>query len=75
VAAIADPVDYAASLGRFAEEVRGAAPAEGIDRVRLPGDIEWERHRQSLAAGIALPADVRAKLAEAGAIVDLETRW
>jgi LDH2 family malate/lactate/ureidoglycolate dehydrogenase len=75
VAAIADPVDYAASLGRFAEEVRGAAPAEGIDRVRLPGDIEWERHRQSLAAGLALPADVRAKLAEAGAIVDLETRW
>jgi LDH2 family malate/lactate/ureidoglycolate dehydrogenase len=75
VAAIADPVDYAASLGRFAEEVRGAAPAEGIDRVRLPGDIEWERHRQSLAAGIALPADVRAKLAEAGAIVDLEARW
>jgi LDH2 family malate/lactate/ureidoglycolate dehydrogenase len=75
VAAIADPVDYAASLGRFAEEVRGAAPAEGIDRVRLPGDIEWERHRQSRAAGIALPADVRAKLAEAGAIVDLETRW
>jgi LDH2 family malate/lactate/ureidoglycolate dehydrogenase len=75
VAAIADPVDYAASLGRFAEEVRGAAPAEGIDRVRLPGDIEWERHRQSRAAGIALPADVRAKLAEAGAIVDLEARW
>ena len=75
VAAIADPVDYAASLGRFAEEVRGAAPAEGIDRVRLPGDIEWERHRQSRAAGIALPADVRAKLAEAGEIVDLDASW
>jgi LDH2 family malate/lactate/ureidoglycolate dehydrogenase len=75
VAAIADPDAYAASLAGFAAEVRGAAPAEGIDRVRLPGDIEWERHRQSRAAGIALPADVRAKLAEAGAIVDLETRW
>ena len=75
VAAIADPDAYAASLARFAAEVRGAAPAEGSDRVRLPGDLEWERYRHSLAAGIALPADVRAKLAEAHAIVDLEWSW
>jgi len=75
VAAIADPDAYAESLARFAAEVRGAAPAEGTDRVRLPGDLEWERHRHSLAAGIALPADVRGKLAEAGAIVDLGSAW
>ena len=75
VAAIADPAEYAESLARFAAEVRGAAPAEGTDRVRLPGDIEWERHRHSLAAGIALPADVRSKLAEAGAIVDVGLPW
>jgi LDH2 family malate/lactate/ureidoglycolate dehydrogenase len=75
ISAIADPDAYAVSLARFAAEVRGAAPAEGVDRVRLPGDLEWERHRRSRAAGIALPADVRAKLAEAGAIVDLEPSW
>lgn len=75
VAAIADPDAYAESLARFAAEVRGAAPAEGTDRVRLPGDLEWERHRHSLAAGITLPADVRSKLAEAGGIVDLESTW
>jgi LDH2 family malate/lactate/ureidoglycolate dehydrogenase len=75
VAAVTDPDAYAASLARFAAEVRGAEPAEGTDRVRLPGDIEWERHRHSAASGIPLPADVRAKLAEAGAIVDLEARW
>ena len=75
VAAVADAEDYAASIVRFAAEVRGAEPAEGVDQVRLPGDIEWERYRWSIASGIALPADVRGKLAEAGAIVDLEIRF
>ena len=75
VSAIADPDAYGESLARFAAEVRGAAAADGSDRVRLPGDLEWEQYRHSLAAGIALPADVRAKLAEAGEIVDLDASW
>ncbi|RLS29389.1 MAG: Ldh family oxidoreductase [Planctomycetota bacterium] len=72
VATVADPEEYRQSINRFAAEVRGAAPATGTDRVRLPGDIEWEHYRRSVAAGIHLPADVRGKLAEAAGIVDLE---
>lgn len=72
VAAVAAPEAYAAGMARFTAEVRGAAPADGTDRVRLPGDLEWERRRSALAEGIALPADVRGKLAEAGRLVGLE---
>lgn len=72
VAAIAGPEAYAAAMARFAAEVRGAAPAEGTDRVRLPGDLEWERHRRAAVEGIPLPADVRSKLAEAARMVGLE---
>ena len=72
VTAIASPEEYGAGMARFAAEVRGAAPAEGTDRVRLPGDLEWERRRRALADGILLPDDVRGKLAEAGRIVGLE---
>ena len=72
---VADPAEYAAGMARFAAEVRGAAPAEGTDRVRLPGDLEWERRRRALAEGIPLPTDVREKLAEAGTIVGLGLPW
>lgn len=71
VGAVADPAEYAAAMARFAAEVRGAAPAEGTDRVRLPGDLEWERRRRALAEGIPLPADVCDKLALAAGIVGL----
>ena len=72
VAAIADRSAYAAGMARLADEVRGAAPAEGTDRVRLPGDLEWDRRRHALAEGLSLPEDVRGKLCEAGRIVGLE---
>jgi len=72
VATIADPATYAAGMARLAAEVRGAAPAEGTDRVRLPGDLEWERRRRALADGIALPTDVRGKLAEAAGLAGLD---
>lgn len=75
IRAIADPDAHGPSLARFADEVRGAAAAEGSDGARLPGDLEWEQYRHSRAAGIALPADVRANLAEAGGIVDLGLSW
>lgn len=72
VAAVAPAAEYAERTRRFAEEVRSAAPAEGADRVRLPGDPEWERRRRALDEGLFLPADVREKLVEAGRLVGLE---
>lgn len=39
-------------------EVRNSPCATGVDRIYLPGEMEWERRGKALAEGIALPADV-----------------
>ncbi|MEO6435952.1 MAG: Ldh family oxidoreductase [Tepidisphaeraceae bacterium] len=39
-------------------QMRGAPRASGTERIYVPGEMEWERREQSLAEGIALPADV-----------------
>ena len=64
-ATIAGPDAYAAAITRLAAEIRAAPPAVGCDRVRLPGDLEWERRGRALVDGIDLPEDVRAALRRA----------
>jgi len=56
-------------LGAFRErvdkmigDVRQAPKAKGSERIYVPGEIEWEKRREALANGIALPADVLASL-------------
>lgn len=71
IATIAGPEAYGDGISRLVGEVRGAAPATGVERVLLPGDREWANHRRAAAAGILLPADVRAKLSEAAAAVGI----
>jgi LDH2 family malate/lactate/ureidoglycolate dehydrogenase len=52
-------------------EISRATPAEGVDRVLLPGEREWANRNRSLAEGIFLPADVREKLAEAAQLAGI----
>jgi LDH2 family malate/lactate/ureidoglycolate dehydrogenase len=66
---IAGPDAYRAGIARLVAGVREAPAAEDVARVMLPGDREWENHRRAVAGGIALPADVRAKLSEVAAAV------
>ncbi len=56
-------------------DIRETPPAKGVDRVRLPGEIEWEKRRAALADGIPLPEDVRASLQTAAAAVGLTADW
>jgi LDH2 family malate/lactate/ureidoglycolate dehydrogenase len=69
-------IDPAALLGGalFAErmrtlvaEIRGSQPAAGVDRVRVPGDIERERKSQQLATGIVLESTTVKLLSALGA--------
>lgn len=43
-------------------EIREAPKAKGVDRIFLPGEMEWERREKALVEGIDLPEDVAAKL-------------
>jgi LDH2 family malate/lactate/ureidoglycolate dehydrogenase len=56
-------------------DIRKTPPAKGVDRVRLPGEIEWDKRRAALADGIPLPEDVRINLQTAAAAVGLPADW
>jgi ureidoglycolate dehydrogenase (NAD+) len=72
LAAICEPDAYAAAMCRVVREIHDAPTADGIERVLLPGEREWGRHREAQDAGISLPADVSERLAAAAALVGLQ---
>jgi LDH2 family malate/lactate/ureidoglycolate dehydrogenase len=47
-------------------DIRQTPRAKGVERIYLPGEMEWEKRRAALAQGIPLPADVRESLCEMG---------
>jgi LDH2 family malate/lactate/ureidoglycolate dehydrogenase len=46
-----------------------------VERIRLPGEMEWEKRREAMANGIALPEDVRASLRGVAGDVGLTADW
>ncbi|HET6424776.1 MAG TPA: Ldh family oxidoreductase [Planctomycetaceae bacterium] len=64
VAAVATREEYQRRLKHVIDEIHAAPTADGINRVLLPGEREWQNHRAAQQHGIPLPADVLAKLRE-----------
>lgn len=50
------------------DEIHAAPRADGVERLYVPGEMEWERHARSMEEGIRLPVDVVASLQEAAAM-------
>ena len=40
------------------QEIRAAPKAKSVDRIYVPGEMEWERREKALAHGIEMPEDV-----------------
>jgi ureidoglycolate dehydrogenase (NAD+) len=74
VAAMVDPQEFSGRLQKLIDEIHGAATAEGIERVLLPGEREWALRRRSAEQGIDLPADVVAKLQSVAADLNMELK-
>lgn len=79
---------YAIDLKQFVEEdrfyreldatlsdIRALSPAEGFDRVRLPGELEWEREQAYRAEGIPLHREHAATLERLAGEADLDVPW
>jgi ureidoglycolate dehydrogenase (NAD+) len=62
VATIALPDEFATRMSDLASELRASPPAEGVECVLLPGDLEHRRLRSARETGIVLPPDVIEKL-------------
>jgi LDH2 family malate/lactate/ureidoglycolate dehydrogenase len=56
-------------------EIRALPPAEGFDRVRLPGEWEWERSHRWKREGIPLHRDHVKKLEELAVGLKLTVPW
>jgi LDH2 family malate/lactate/ureidoglycolate dehydrogenase len=53
------------------DEIHSAPRVEGVDRIYVPGEMEWERYDRAMKEGIQLPPDVITSLQEAASMVDL----
>jgi ureidoglycolate dehydrogenase (NAD+) len=49
-------------MAELVRQIRSAPRAAGVERVWLPGEMEWERRQRALREGIDLPEDVTAQL-------------
>ncbi len=56
-------------------DIRGLDPADGFDKVRLPGELEWERSQRWKTAGIPLHRDHITKLNELAQQMKLDVPW
>lgn len=57
------PIDeFKARMDQIVRELHAAPRASGVERVYVPGEMEWERREAALVDGIPLPPDVAAGL-------------
>ncbi len=70
-----DPEVFYKELEGSMTDIRQLPPVEGLDRVRLPGDMEWEREQAWTTAGIPLHREHLRELAEAAAKAKLTVPW
>ncbi|HEY1426144.1 MAG TPA: Ldh family oxidoreductase, partial [Caulobacteraceae bacterium] len=70
--AFGDRAGFEAEAEAMLDYIRSAAPAEGVDYVRLPGDPERESVAKRLAEGIPIDDNTWAQIREAAASVGLE---
>jgi LDH2 family malate/lactate/ureidoglycolate dehydrogenase len=75
VATIAPAEEFAARMQTLINEIHQAPTADGIERVLLPGEREWNLHRNATNHGIELPADVVAKLVLIAQETGIEPQW
>ena len=75
VATIASPEIFAARVQSLIDEIHQAPTADGVERVLLPGEREWNLRRAALLDGIDLPADVVAKLTGLSQETGIELQW
>lgn len=70
-----DPDRFHKELSSSLAEIRALPPGEGFDKVRLPGELEWERAARWAKEGIPLHRDHVLNLEELAAGMKIEVPW
>ncbi|MHB9097162.1 MAG: Ldh family oxidoreductase [Syntrophales bacterium] len=66
-----DPAEFTASMDRAIQEVKTSKRADGVKRIYLPGEIEFEMKADRLANGIPIPEPVVKDFIALGRELDL----
>lgn len=62
-------------VDQLIQDIRDTPKAKGTDRLYVPGEMEWQKRRESLAAGITLPPDVVDNLRAMSDEVGVKATW
>lgn len=75
VAAFAERAEFESRMQKMLATIRGSARAEGVERIYIPGEIEWEKEREGEIHGVpltgALLNQLRDLAVEFGVAIDL----
>lgn len=66
---------FARRVAELVDEVHAVPPAEGVERVLVPGEREWAHRRRVLADGIPLPPDVATAVEVAATAAGVTPPW
>lgn len=75
VQAIAAPGAFEAAIRSVVDELHRAPTVEGVERVFLPGEREWQNARAAARHGLDLAPDVIEKLREASTLTGVPAPW
>jgi len=75
VGAMLPIADFKKRMDEMIRRIRGSALAKGSDRIYLPGEIETEKLKAALSAGMNLPDDVRDALRGLAGDVGISVGW
>jgi LDH2 family malate/lactate/ureidoglycolate dehydrogenase len=62
-------------IDQMIRDIHEVPRARGVERVYMPGEMEWQNRQEALAQGIPLPDDVLASLRSLAEELDLKAQW
>jgi LDH2 family malate/lactate/ureidoglycolate dehydrogenase len=66
-----DLPEFTAAVDKAVREIKTSTRTEGVERIYIPGEIEFETKDQRLVQGIPIPAEVVRDFVDLGRKLDL----
>ncbi len=75
ISAVLPLEDFTTSMDAQTDAVNALAPVEGVERVSMPGQIEWDLYEQRIDSGIPFPSGVLDPVSDLAAQYGVPVTW
>lgn len=75
IGAFAEPAEFEKDIQALIAEIRSSPRAAGVDRLYLPGEIEWLKKLELLETGVPVPASVIRDLDQLAGELNTQLEW